>query len=179
MILRRKLGDLDPRAIMTGSLLVAAVALTPFALLGLPGGGIGGDAWASIVVLGVLCTALAFVLFGSLVLEVGVSRASVITYVAPVVALGAGVVVLGESPGPGALVGLLLIIAGSWLSTGGGLPPGLGSRRRSDAAVGMAGPGGAGPEAAAQPGSRSGTQRPTWARIVSRTQRRSSGVAIR
>jgi hypothetical protein len=29
--------------------------------------------------------------------------------------------VLGERPGVGAIAGLLLILAGSWLSTGGGL----------------------------------------------------------
>jgi hypothetical protein len=36
-----------------------------------------------------------------------------------------GVAVLGERPGAGAVAGLLLILAGSWLSTGGRLPPGL------------------------------------------------------
>lgn len=55
----------------------------------------------------------------------------------PVVAVTLGVVVLGESPGAGAIAGLLLILAGSWLATDGGLPPGtravatrLGARRR-------------------------------------------------
>ena len=47
-----------------------------------------------------------------------------ITYVAPVVAVALGVSVLGERPGAGAIAGLLLIIAGSWLSTDGRLPPG-------------------------------------------------------
>ncbi len=42
-----------------------------------------------------------------------------ITYVAPVVALALGVVALGERPGPGAFVGLVLILAGSWLATRG------------------------------------------------------------
>jgi hypothetical protein len=37
-----------------------------------------------------------------------------------------GVAVLGERPGAGAVAGLLLILAGSWLSTDGRLPPGLG-----------------------------------------------------
>jgi hypothetical protein len=49
----------------------------------------------------------------------------VITYVAPVLAVGLGVAVLGEHPGAGAIAGLLLILAGSWLSTDGRLPPGL------------------------------------------------------
>ena len=48
-----------------------------------------------------------------------------ITYVNPVVAVALGVLVLGERPGPAAIAGLLLVLAGSWLSTGGGLPPGL------------------------------------------------------
>jgi drug/metabolite transporter (DMT)-like permease len=65
------------------------------------------------------------VLFGALVAEVGAGRALVITYVAPVVAVALGVAVLGERPGAGAIAGLLLIIAGSWLSTGGRPPSGL------------------------------------------------------
>lgn len=128
MIMQRKLAGIDPRAIMAGSLTVAALVLTPFALLAPPAGDVTGDAWISIVVLGVLCTALAFVLFGTLVMDVGVGRASVITYVAPIFALAGGIIVLGEEPGPGALLGLLLILAGSWLSTDGRLPPALTGR---------------------------------------------------
>jgi drug/metabolite transporter (DMT)-like permease len=47
----------------------------------------------------------------------------VITYINPVIAVGLGVALLGEQPGAGAVAGLLLILAGSWLSTGGRLPP--------------------------------------------------------
>ena len=46
-----------------------------------------------------------------------------ITYINPVIALALGVTLLGERPGAGAIAGLLLILAGSWLSTGGRLPP--------------------------------------------------------
>ena len=53
-----------------------------------------------------------------------------VTYVNPVVALALGVAVLGERPGAGAVAGLLLILAGSWLSTDGRLPPGLRSAER-------------------------------------------------
>ena len=76
-------------------------------------------------VLGLFCTAAAFVFYGALVAEAGPGRALVITYVAPVVAVALGVAVLGERPGSGAVAGLLLILAGSWLSTDGRLPPGL------------------------------------------------------
>ena len=73
----------------------------------------------------IFCTAAAFVFFGTLIAEVGPGRALVITYVAPVVAAALGVTVLGERPGAGAVAGLLLILAGSWLSTDGRLPPPL------------------------------------------------------
>jgi len=130
MILKLGLGEVDPRATMAGALLVATVLLAPGALLAPPEGPVSGDAIASLIALGVLCTAAAFVLFGILILDVGPSRASVITYVAPLVAVVLGVIVLDERPGAGAIAGMLLILTGSWLSTGGGLPPVAGLRRR-------------------------------------------------
>jgi drug/metabolite transporter (DMT)-like permease len=126
MILKRHLTDLDPRATMGASLAIAAVALAPAAALDPPAAAsLSADAIVAIVVLGLLCTAAAFVVMAVLVADVGPGRALVITYVNPVVAVGLGVAVLGERPGAGAIAGLLLILAGSWLSTDGRLPPGL------------------------------------------------------
>jgi drug/metabolite transporter (DMT)-like permease len=82
------------------------------------------EALVALLVLGLVCTAAAFVVYSGLIAEIGPGRALVITYVAPVVAVALGVAVLGERPGAGAIAGLLLIIAGSWLSTDGRLPPG-------------------------------------------------------
>jgi drug/metabolite transporter (DMT)-like permease len=49
----------------------------------------------------------------------------VITYINPIVAVALGVTLLDERLGAGAVAGLLLILAGSWLATDGRLPPGL------------------------------------------------------
>jgi drug/metabolite transporter (DMT)-like permease len=125
MVLKRKLGDLDPRASMGAALAVAAVVLTPAVAIDPPQAVPSGDAILSLVVLGLFCTAAAFVFYGALVAEAGPGRALVITYVAPVVAVALGVAILGEHLGTGAVAGLLLILAGSWLSTDGRLPPGL------------------------------------------------------
>jgi drug/metabolite transporter (DMT)-like permease len=125
MILRAHLGDVDPRGLVTASLAVAAVLLAPLALAGAPRALPSAGVLASIAVLGVACSALAFVLFATLIQEVGAGRASVITYIAPTVAVALGVTLLGESLGVGAIAGLLLILAGSWLSTDGRLPPGI------------------------------------------------------
>lgn len=124
MTLQAKLADVDPRAVMAAALAVAAVVLTPIAAITPPDGALQPEAVSSILVLGIFCTAVAFVLFGALVLDIGAGRALVITYVAPVVALVAGVIVLGESPGLGTLAGLPLILVGSWLATGADQPRG-------------------------------------------------------
>ena len=71
------------------------------------------------VVLGVACTAVALVVFFVLLTEAGPSRASVITYINPVVAVALGVAFLDESLGAASVAGLLLILAGSYVSTGG------------------------------------------------------------
>jgi drug/metabolite transporter (DMT)-like permease len=129
MINKSKYADLDPRAAMGTSLAIAAVLLTVPALADPPARTPSADALWSLVILGLLCTAAAFVLYGRLVAEVGPGRATIITYVAPVVALALGVAVLDERPGPGSLVGLVLILAGSWLSTGSAGRRGRSGRR--------------------------------------------------
>jgi drug/metabolite transporter (DMT)-like permease len=125
MIVKRRLSDVDPLGPVAASLGIATLLVTPFALADLPDSAPSADTVASIVVLGLLCSALAFLFFFRLIAEVGPSRATVITYVNPVVALALGVAILDESVTTGVVVGLLLILAGSWLSTDGRLPPGL------------------------------------------------------
>jgi len=124
-VLKRQLTDLDARATMGGSLAIAAVVLAIPAALSLPSEVPTAEATGSLIVLGLVCTALAFVIFTVLIREASPSRAIVITYVNPVVAVALGVAILGERPGAGAVAGLLLILAGSWLATDGRLPPGL------------------------------------------------------
>jgi drug/metabolite transporter (DMT)-like permease len=125
LIAKRHLDTGDPLGAVAGALGIASIMLLPLALGGLPSEAPSGDALASVIVLGVICTAFAFLIFFRLIGEIGPSRASIITYVNPVVALALGVAILGERVTAGVVVGLLLILAGSWLSTDGRLPPGL------------------------------------------------------
>ncbi len=125
MLIKHRLSGLDPRATMGASLALASLILLPWAALDLPAHTPSAGAIGSVVVLGLLCTATGFVIYAILIGEAGTSRATVITYVNPVVAVSLGVLLLGEQPGAGAIVGLLLILAGGWLATDGRLPPGL------------------------------------------------------
>jgi drug/metabolite transporter (DMT)-like permease len=125
MIVKTRLSDVDPLGPVAASLGIATLIVTPFALADLPSSAPSADTIASVLVLGLLCSAFAFLLFFRLIAEVGAGRATVITYINPVVALGLGVAILDESVTTGVVVGLLLILAGSWLSTDGRVPPGL------------------------------------------------------
>ncbi|HWT23439.1 MAG TPA: EamA family transporter [Solirubrobacteraceae bacterium] len=134
MIIKHRLADLDPLGPVTASLGLATVLLAPAALTTAPSSAPSADAIVAVVVLGLVCSALAFLCFFALIADVGPGRASIITYVNPAVAVALGVTLLGERVGPTAVAGLLLILAGSWLSTGGRMPPGIPVRWRRRAA---------------------------------------------
>jgi drug/metabolite transporter (DMT)-like permease len=72
----------------------------------------------ALVVLGAGCTGLGYIAFYSLVSDLGAARASVVTYLAPAVAVLGGVVLLDEPLTPAIVAGLLLVLAGAWLSSG-------------------------------------------------------------
>ena len=71
----------------------------------------------SVVILAVVCTAAAFLVFAALIDEVGPVRATVITYVNPAVAAILGVLVLDETFTAPMVVGFVLVILGSVLAT--------------------------------------------------------------
>lgn len=128
LVIKRHLSQGDPTGPTAVAFLLAAIMLAPAAAVNVPSTTPDGDAIAALVVLGLVCSALAFVLWFTLIAEIGPSRASVITYVNPAVAVALGVTLLDESLTATAVAGMLLILAGSWLSTDGRLPPGLARR---------------------------------------------------
>lgn len=99
----------------------AAIVISPLALTHLPDRLPDPLVLVSLLMLGIICTALAYLTFFALIAEVGASRGSVFTYVNPAIAVLLGITLLGESFNAATVAGFLLIILGSWLSTGGGL----------------------------------------------------------
>src|SRR6266516_854002 len=125
LIKRPTIAALPILGVVTVMCISATVVLLPLAVTRLPNKVPDMQVLVRLLVLGSICTALAYLLFFSLVAEVGASRGTVITYVNPAVAVLLGVILLGEPLDAVIIVGFLLIIAGSWLSTGGTLPPSL------------------------------------------------------
>jgi drug/metabolite transporter (DMT)-like permease len=124
-LIRTGMAGLHPLGPVAASLGISALLLAPAGIVSAPGAMPEVKVVASIVVLGVLCTAVALATMFFLVAEAGPSRASLITYVNPVIAVALGVAFLGEHVGAASVAGLLLILAGSWLATGGRPPSGL------------------------------------------------------
>jgi len=112
MIIERKLAGLPALGVVAASLGVTALAYAPFGLAQLPATLPSGSVLIAVAVLGVVCTATAFLMFFALVAEVGAPRATVITYVNPAVALALGVALLGEPFTLGIAIGFVLIVLG-------------------------------------------------------------------
>ena len=115
-IINRKLSDLPALGVIASSLLLAAVGYAPAAIIQLPHAWPSGQAIAAVLALGVVCTALAFLLFFALIREIGPVRATVITYVNPAVAVTLGVVLLHERLTGAIVAGFVLILCGSVLA---------------------------------------------------------------
>jgi drug/metabolite transporter (DMT)-like permease len=122
LYLRRHLTDVPSLTLVTGTLFAAALMSAPFGLfaardMAAP----GTDAVVSLLALGVFCSGLAYIAFYALVVEVGAARASINTYLSPAIAVLAGVLILDESLAATSVAGMLVILAGSWMASGG--PP--------------------------------------------------------
>ena len=117
-VAKRFMGGLPSLVSATGSQIGASLALIPFTLLYWPDHAPGLQAWLSVLVLGVVCTGLAYVLYFRLIERAGPARALSVTFAIPAFAVFYGVLLLGESVTPWMVVCALVIIAGTTLSTG-------------------------------------------------------------
>ncbi|MFM2287133.1 MAG: hypothetical protein RL684_276 [Pseudomonadota bacterium] len=119
LIIQRHLAGLDSIGPIAASQATAALVLLLPALFAWPRHMPSATTWVSIAVLGLLCSAIAMLLLFYLVRHAGPARATVITYVNPMVATLLGVLFLDEHLGAGGYLSLGLILLGSWLATRG------------------------------------------------------------
>lgn len=120
MIVARRLQGVPTLAVVAVSLMLAAVGYAPFGLAQLPAELPSPAVLVSVLVLGAVCTALAFLIFFELIAEIGPVRATVVAYVNPAVAVALGVLLLGEAFTPATAAAFVLILGGSFLATRAG-----------------------------------------------------------
>ncbi|MDA8292165.1 MAG: EamA family transporter [Actinomycetota bacterium] len=116
-IFHHQLSDLPSLGVVVTSLLACALVYAPVAALQAPRSLPPAKVLLSLAGLGVVCTATAFVAFFALISEVGPSRATVVTYVNPAIAVLLGVAILGERFTAATAAGFVLILVGSVLAT--------------------------------------------------------------
>ncbi|MER7003241.1 DMT family transporter [Dactylosporangium sp. NPDC000555] len=116
-IAQRRLSHVPPIPLTTACLAISALFWAGPAILTWPSTLPSSSTLASLAVLAVVCTALAFCLFFLLIREVGPARATAISYVNPVVAVAAGAVFLSEPLTPRMLVSGAALLLGTFLVT--------------------------------------------------------------
>jgi drug/metabolite transporter (DMT)-like permease len=116
-LLFKRLSGVPPIGATAVTLTAASIVLLPFAAFNVPSTLPSPPVLGSLIALGLVCTALAYVIYYSLIVEAGATRAALITYVNPAVAVILGVIILGEPVTLGTIVGFVLIIIGCAMST--------------------------------------------------------------
>jgi drug/metabolite transporter (DMT)-like permease len=113
-----RLAGVPPLLISAGAMVAATLLTAPLGLAQLPSQVPGWKVTASVVVLGVVGTGLAYILYYDLITGAGASRAILVTYLVPSLALLYGAAVLDEPVTVVAVAGLALVLAGVALGTG-------------------------------------------------------------
>ena len=114
----RRLRGVSPLVTALGTLAAATLATLPVGLFQLPSHMTSWKVTASVVTLGIAGTGLGYILYYALIAGAGASRAILITYLVPTVAVVYGAVLLSEPVTAAAVGGLVLVLAGVGLGTG-------------------------------------------------------------
>lgn len=116
LIIARRLSTLPGIDVVAVTLTASALAYLPAAVIEGPRSWPGSEVAGAVLILGVVCTGLAFLLFFALITEVGPVRSSLFIYLNPAVAVVLGVTLLGEPFSVVTVVGFVLILGGSALA---------------------------------------------------------------
>lgn len=120
VIVATKIPNVSGVAVNGLAMAIVAVVYAVPSLFALPGEIAAAppvESWLSLVGLGVICSAIAFVAFFRLVREIGSARATLVTYMNMAVAVLLGIILLSEPITPGILIGMPLVLIGSVLAT--------------------------------------------------------------
>ena len=115
-IVDKRLRSVSSIAVVGASLVLTGAGYAPVALTHLPSR-ITPEELSSVLILIVVCTGVAFLVYFALIAEIGPARATVITYVNPAVAVVLGITILHEHVAAGLAFGIPLVLVGSFLGT--------------------------------------------------------------
>jgi drug/metabolite transporter (DMT)-like permease len=112
----RRFVGVPPSLVAFGTLVWATLYVAPLGIA--QATMFGWEAFVSVAYLGIAATGIAYLLYFGLIAGAGASKAVLVTYLVPSLALAYGGVFLGEHVTVAALAGLALVLAGVALGTG-------------------------------------------------------------
>ena len=114
-----KIGHLESSGVISLSLAIVAVIYAVPGLMALPAAAPTAtfDGWFALGMLGIVCSAVAFILFFDLIKEIGSARATLVTYPNTAVAFLIGIVFLAEPVTLGMILGFPLVLVGSYFAS--------------------------------------------------------------
>ena len=115
---KRFMSGVSALTIATGSQAGAAVVLLPLAIWRWPQEPVSTMAWVTVIVLGVVSTGIAYILYFRLIANVGPSKAITVTFLTPAFAMLWGAVFIGEAVTASMIGGCAIILSGTALATG-------------------------------------------------------------
>lgn len=115
---RQHTAAVPPLVVAAGSQLASALFLAGPVVWSWPAVAPSAGAWSALLALAVACTAVAYVLFYSLIARVGAARTVSVTFLIPVFGVLWGAVFLREAITPGLLLGCATVLAGTALANG-------------------------------------------------------------
>ena len=116
-MVQMKIPELDGAAVNGLAMLITAIIYLPFAIVQWPHHHVRPNSIYSVVALGIIPTAICFVIYFKVLADIGTARASLVAYVNTGVAVLLGVVVLHEKLTTGILIGLPLVLIGSYYAS--------------------------------------------------------------
>ncbi|MEX0528778.1 DMT family transporter [Raoultella terrigena] len=120
-------GGLDPKVVAFGSQIGATLFLLPFFIWSSTTGPsinwLQGNVWASVVAVGLICTAFAYILYFRLIADIGPLRSLTVTFLIPPFAVLWGYLALGETINEGFIIGAIIVCVSVWLVVSPGKAP--------------------------------------------------------
>lgn len=115
---KKHFSGIKPLALAAGSQISATTLLIPISLFFIPDDIPNSSAIVSVILIGIICTGFAYILFFRLIAQLGPTKAISVTYLIPAFGILWGALFLGETISLTMLIGGIIILLGVALTTG-------------------------------------------------------------
>ncbi len=115
---KKRMSDINPLAIATGTMIAGAILLLPAAIYTWPDEPVSTRSWVAAIIMGIVSTGIAYIMYFRLIRNVGPTKAIAVTYLIPVFAMFWGALVIDEQVTNKMIVGCGIIFLGTALATG-------------------------------------------------------------